>query len=60
MNWGASYAGASEDRPNERYFNLKQDFLGFDIVDAGGRFPYVTTDVTCTTEKWTVKEENGK
>ena len=38
MNWGASYAGASEDRPNERYFNLKQDFLGFDIVDAGGRF----------------------
>ena len=63
MNWGASYAGASEDRPNERYFNLKQDFLGFDIVDAGGRFPYVTTDVNLHNGevdgergKWKVKE----
>ena len=63
MNWGASYARASEDRPNERYFNLKQDFLGFDIVDAGGRFPYVTTDVNLHNGevdgergKWKVKE----
>lgn len=63
MNWGASYARASEDRPNERYFNLKQDFLGFNIVDAGGRFPYVTTDVSLHNGevdgergKWKVKE----
>lgn len=63
MNWGASYARAGEDRPNERYFNLKQDFLGFDVVDAGGRFPYITTDVSLHNGeadgergKWKVKE----
>ena len=63
MDWGASYARATEDRPNERYFNLKQDFLGFDVVDAGDRFPYVTTDVSLHNGKadgergkWKVKE----
>ena len=63
VNWGASYARASEDRPNERYFSLKQDFLGFTVVDAGDRFPYVTTDVNLHNGeadgergKWKVKE----
>ena len=63
VNWGASYARASEDRPNERYFSLKQDFLGFTVVDAGDRFPYVTTDVSLHNGeadgergKWKVKE----
>ena len=58
MDWGASYARATEDRPNERYFNLKQDFLGFDVVDAGDRFPYVTTDVSLHNGK--VDGERGK
>lgn len=63
VNWGASYARASENRPNERYFSLKQDFLGFTVVDAGDRFPYVTTDVNLHNGetdgergKWKVKE----
>lgn len=62
-NWSASYARASEDRPNERYFTLKQDFLGFTITDAGERFPYIATDVNPNMGKvdgergsWKVKE----
>ncbi|MBB4044460.1 TonB-dependent receptor [Bacteroides reticulotermitis] len=62
MDWGASYARATEDRPNERYFSLKQDFLGFNVVDAGNRFPYIATDVSLHNGeaddrgKWKVKE----
>lgn len=60
---GSFLRTCTEDRPNERYFNLKQDFLGFDVVDAGDRFPYVTTDVSLHNGKadgergkWKVKE----
>lgn len=46
MDWGASYARASEERPEERYFNLKQKDMTLDIRDAGTRFPYIANQVS--------------
>lgn len=48
MDWGISYAAASEDRPEERYFGVTMKgkkneafFSGMQIHDAGGRKPYI-------------------
>ena len=46
MDWGASYARASEDRPQERYFNLKQEGLTLDVVNPGTEFPYISDNIT--------------
>ena len=56
MDWGASYARASEDRPEERYFNLKQEGLTLDVVDAGKKFPYVTNNINLHDGPWEVDE----
>lgn len=42
MNWGASFARASEHRPNERYYNMRQKKVTFaqDLTDT--RYPKVT------------------
>lgn len=56
LDWGASYSRASEDRPHERYFNLKQKDLAFDIVGAGGRFPYISNPVNLHEGEWEVDE----
>ncbi len=56
MDWAASYSRASEDRPEERYFKLKQKDLDFDIVDAGKRFPYIDNDVNLHDGSWEVDE----
>ena len=46
MDWAASYSRASEDRPNERYFGLKMDNAGDNLLSTfhgvGGREPYST------------------
>lgn len=54
MDWGASYARASEDRPEERYFNLKQKDISLDVVNAGTRFPYVTNLINTREGEWEV------
>ena len=56
LDWGASYSRASEDRPHERYFNLKQKDLAFDIVGAGGRFPYIANPANLHEGEWEVDE----
>lgn len=56
MDWGASYSRASEDRPEERYFTLEQKDITLDVVDAGQRFPYVTTQVNPATGDWGLDE----
>ena len=52
MDWGASYARASEDRPEERYFNLKQKDIALNVVDAGTRFPYITDKINTREGAW--------
>lgn len=56
MDWGASYSRASEDRPEERYFTLKQKDIALDVVDAGQRFPYISTMVNPNTGEWGLDE----
>ena len=56
VDWGASYARASEDRPEERYFNLKQEGLTLDVVDAGKKFPYITNNINLHEGAWEVDE----
>lgn len=54
MDWGASYARASEDRPQERYFNLKQEGLTLDVVNPGTEFPYISDNITVHEGTWEV------
>ena len=56
MDWGASYARASEDRPEERYFKLKQEGLGLHVADPFTRFPYVTDNISLHEGTWEVDE----
>ena len=56
MDWSASYSRASEDRPEERYFTLKQKEMALDVIGAGTRFPYISNDVNPSTGKWKVDE----
>ena len=55
-DWMASYSRATEDKPNERYFTLKQEGLTIDMADAGGRQPYSLTPVSLLTGDWEVDE----
>ena len=55
-DWGASYARASEGRPEERYFNLKQKGLNLEIADTDTRFPYIANDINLHEGKWKVDE----
>lgn len=54
--WKVSYSRASEDRPDERYFDLQQKKMTFDMHDVGGRQPYSTTYVNLDEGKWNLKE----
>lgn len=56
MDWAASYARATEIRPNERYFDLQLKSQDFDVVDEGGRQPYITNDISVHEGKWKLKE----
>lgn len=56
VDWKASYASASEDRPNERYFELEQENLTFDFVDIGGRQPYTENIVSLNEGSWDIKD----
>ena len=43
MNWSANYAKASEDRPNERYFEIAtDDVVPVDVDFSDPREPYIT------------------
>ena len=56
-DWDASYARATEDRPNERYIDLQLKKQAFDFVDVFGRQPYTTQTVDPTDGgKWGIKE----
>lgn len=55
-DWAASYSKASEDRPDERYFDLQLKDQTFDIKDAGLKQPYSATYVTLSEGKWKLKE----
>lgn len=56
IDWGASYARASESRPEERYMRLKSKGYDFHVMDAGGRFPYIADHLEVTPEKWELDE----
>ncbi len=57
MDWDLSYARATEDRPEERYFDMQLKKQSFDIHDAFGRQPYSGTMVDLTDGgKWGIKE----
>ena len=61
MDWSGSYSHASEDKPNERYFTLKQEGLTLDMAGAGGRHPYSLTPVSLALGDWEVDElTNGE
>ena len=55
FDWGASYARATEERPNERYFDLQLKDQTFDFEDVGGT-PYTTSTISLSEGKWKVKE----
>lgn len=55
-DWSASYSRASEDRPDERYIDLQQKDMTFDMRDVGKRQPYSATYVTLNEGKWKLKE----
>ena len=61
MDWAASYSRASEDRPNERYFGLKMDNAGDNLLNTfhgvGGREPYSTLAIPgLSDEAWELDE----
>ena len=55
-DWSVSYSRATEEKPDERYFTLKQEGLTIDMADAGGRHPYSLTPISLTTGTWEVDE----
>lgn len=56
MDWMASYSRASEDRPDERYFTIKQKDMTIDMEDEGGRQPYAITPISVHSGDWEVDE----
>lgn len=54
-DWAASYARATEARPNERYFDIQQKKQTFVLNDVFGRQPY-STPVSVGEGKWSLKE----
>lgn len=56
IDWGISYAQASEDRPEERYMRLKSKGYTFEVADDGERFPYVTNRLQMNESKWDLDE----
>ena len=55
-DWMASYSRASEDRPDERYFTIKQKDMTIDMEDEGGRQPYAVTPISVHDGDWEVDE----
>lgn len=55
-DWAASYSRASEDRPDERYFDLQQKKMTFNMLEVGGRQPWSDTYVNLDEGKWSLKE----
>ena len=55
-DWMASYSRASEDRPDERYFTIKQKDMTIDMEDEGGRQPYALTPISVNDGEWEVDE----
>ena len=51
-----SYSRASEDRPDERYFTIKQKDMTIDMEDEGGRQPYAITPISVHDGDWEVDE----
>lgn len=57
LNWGADYSRATEDRPNERYFDLQLKKQTFTFTDQFNRQPYTTSTIDPTDGgKWSIKE----
>ena len=57
MDWAASYARATEERPDERYFDLPLKKQTFVFNDVFGRQPYTTAVVDPNDGgKWGIKE----
>lgn len=55
-DWTASYARASEDRPEERYMTLEQKDITIDMADEGERQPYSLTPISVHEGKWKLDE----
>ncbi len=55
-DWMVSYSRASEDRPDERYFTIKQKDMTIDMEDEGGRQPYAVTPISVHDGEWEVDE----
>lgn len=55
-DWSASFSRASENKPDQRYFTLKQKGLTIDMADEGGRHPYALTPVSLAVGDWKVDE----
>ena len=55
-DWMVSYSRASEDRPDERYFTIKQKDMTIDMEDEGGRQPYAITPISVHDGDWEVDE----
>ena len=55
-DWMVSYSRASEDRPDERYFTIKQKDMTIDMEDEGGRQPYAVTPISVHDGDWEVDE----
>lgn len=66
LDWAGSYAHASEDRPNERYFavtlngkDAEEYFNQLTFVDANGKFPHAVQGIPSYIDpdnKWKVSE----
>ena len=55
-DWSASYSRASEDKPDQRYFTLKQKDITIDMDGVGGRHPYPLTPISLNTGDWEIDE----
>jgi len=55
-DWSASYSRASEDKPDQRYFTLKQKDITIDMDGVGGRHPYPLTAISLNTGDWEIDE----
>lgn len=55
-DWSASYSRASEDRPDERYFTIKQKKMTIEMEDEGGRQPYAVTPISVYDGEWEIDE----
>ena len=55
-DWSASYSRASEDKPDQRYFTLKQKDITIDMDGVGGRHPYPLTAISLNSGDWEIDE----